>query len=360
MSAGRADRCSSPAQQHDGALGIDDPHVAGANPAAAATGRDLRRLGRAGHLQQRRRRPAGRCAAATAMQARTRSRPSAPPSIAVTGSCGQRATSALGRYGGSASTSGNRSSGRTASCNRPMRTSTRSAAPGPLGVGPREPGGDRVGLHLDEIAVGEHRSGQTDVPGAGAQLEDRPRWRVRGELGGPPALQQRPRARGQHPLVVLDDERAELAGGGGACAVTDDASYPVTRGVSCPWRRGIQPSAAKTTRAAGSAGCHDGAPRHPPQTRTVGDRPVQLPEPRGPLTGTLVAALRADDPAALPHPAGPGARPAHRRRPAAGAVDLLRAALPRLRRRRRQLGVAAGAPAPARPAGGQAARRPAA
>ena len=75
--------------------------------------------------------------------------------------------------------------------------------------------------------------------------------------------------------------------------------------------------------------------------------PMQLPHERGPISRHVIAALTGDEPPPTAPALGAGRR--HRRRGrAAGAVDDLRAALPRLRRRARRPRVG---PRPARPCG---------
>ena len=119
--------------------------------------------------------PSSRCRPAIRAQARATSRPSSPPSMATSGSSGNRAVSARGTQGGSAMTSANRSSAATASSSRPSRTSTRWARPAASAL--RRAKSQATGFRSTQTRgrAGERDGEQPDLAGPRAELEHRTR-----------------------------------------------------------------------------------------------------------------------------------------------------------------------------------------
>src|SRR5690606_24108315 len=79
-------------------------------------------------------------------------------------------------------------------------------------VGPGVVAGERVDVDADEGSVAQPRGEQADLTGAGAQLQDRAVRGVREQVGRPHRLPGGPLPRPEHPVVVVDGQRAEADG----------------------------------------------------------------------------------------------------------------------------------------------------
>ena len=150
-------------------------------------------------------RPAPRCDS-MAVEARPAPRPcpSSPPSMASSGSSGNRRVSARGTHGGSAMISGKRSRGASVSMMRPSRISTRFRSPAATRVGRDVLRSNRVHVHAHEPASGPGDGQQPDLAGPRAQLENRARRQRRQQLGCPQRLVLGPGTWAQHALVEGD------------------------------------------------------------------------------------------------------------------------------------------------------------